>query len=249
MNQMRIDEIRARCEAATPGPWRILSAGDDRIIVSRDNTLAITCTRNQERNADIIAHARQDIPDLLAALEEAEKDHRISRELLVFATARETELADRANELLRDRNRLTARVEALEADIDQRQKYQQLCDSNTLKTLEIANEEIAQLEAELDRYRQAEVSAKPRKSKYVFCQEVAAIAPNQDGELVFDDPECEPESVCVIRCASCGWHMYGDGWWGGDNFMKSEQIPRFCGHCGKEFDTEAALKEATHDKA
>lgn len=102
---------------------------------------------------------------------------------------------------------------------------------------------IDELEAELDRYRQAETNAQSRKTKFVFREEVAVTFPDQDGALVFDDPECEPESVCVIQCTSCGWNMYGNGWWGSNNNMRSEQIPRFCGHCGKEFDEEADPKE------
>lgn len=61
----RISEIRARCEAATPGPWDIILNGHN---IKVERTPA---------NIDFIAHAREDIPYLLAQL--AERDKEIER--------------------------------------------------------------------------------------------------------------------------------------------------------------------------
>lgn len=77
--------IRARCEAATPGPWdsyrphpryrcyqveRVAPeghlAGDGAVVACEDV--------NAAENADFIAHARQDVPALLDALEAAEAE-------------------------------------------------------------------------------------------------------------------------------------------------------------------------------
>lgn len=52
MTQQRLAEIEARCEAATPGPWK-----------PKRDFLSWDC------NAAFIAHARQDIPALLAEVE------------------------------------------------------------------------------------------------------------------------------------------------------------------------------------
>ena len=52
----RLEEIRSRAEAATPGPWEI------------------GVTYNHGRNATFIAHAREDIPYLLAEVERLQKD-------------------------------------------------------------------------------------------------------------------------------------------------------------------------------
>ena len=82
MKPERIDEIRARAEAATPGPW-VANAE------TRGNTIAVVlsdrprdqyyidpwppgnCARHPLDDAKLIATMRQDIPALLDALEEA----------------------------------------------------------------------------------------------------------------------------------------------------------------------------------
>lgn len=64
-------EIEARCEKATPGPW---SNDVDWDFVCQEpfdenkKAIASDCHR---LNSDFIAHARTDIPRLLAALEKA----------------------------------------------------------------------------------------------------------------------------------------------------------------------------------
>lgn len=75
MDKERIEEIKARAEAATPGPWRVLRwtrvwsiPADAWVVAGYDDT--DTC------DAAFIAAARQDIPDLLAAIEE--QDQRIA---------------------------------------------------------------------------------------------------------------------------------------------------------------------------
>jgi len=66
----RLDEIEARANAATEGPWEVSvdhyapivlgpPAGDDRLMVAGD---VLT------NDAEFIAHARQDVPALVAAL-------------------------------------------------------------------------------------------------------------------------------------------------------------------------------------
>lgn len=76
LTEERIAEIKARAEAATPGPWyHVLSAivgtttrPDD------DNTTCICNTEwgnatNVQPNAEFIAHAREDVPALLEEVE------------------------------------------------------------------------------------------------------------------------------------------------------------------------------------
>lgn len=66
-------EIAARAEAATPGPWH---RSDDahsleRYVLSEDATLAISFGYRGNRTqaeAEFVAHAREDIPALLAEL-------------------------------------------------------------------------------------------------------------------------------------------------------------------------------------
>jgi hypothetical protein len=69
-----LEEIRLRCEAATPGPWtsyiegRDHSSGSNFIMTGsgRDRGNDIELTGSTDADQDFIAHARQDIPILLA---------------------------------------------------------------------------------------------------------------------------------------------------------------------------------------
>jgi hypothetical protein len=67
-----LDEIRKRCEAATPGPW--ISFVEGRDFMGRDSVIGRGKDRSEEdlylsggtiTDQDFIAHARQDIPLLL----------------------------------------------------------------------------------------------------------------------------------------------------------------------------------------
>ncbi len=69
-----LEEIRLRCEAATPGPWtsyiegRDHSSGSSFIMTGsgRDRGNDIELTGSTDADQDFIAHARQDISILLA---------------------------------------------------------------------------------------------------------------------------------------------------------------------------------------
>ena len=69
----RIAEITARCEAATPGPWRTQDRGDY-IEIHDNHTWAKALSPfarvegDEFHNAAFIAHAREDIPYLLSQL-------------------------------------------------------------------------------------------------------------------------------------------------------------------------------------
>ena len=81
-----IDEVLKRAEAATPGPWYDIpeknntfhpdSVSDHWICpqatLAGDYILRIDNIRNDDaQNADFIAHARQDVPELCARLKRA----------------------------------------------------------------------------------------------------------------------------------------------------------------------------------
>lgn len=85
----KIEEIKARCEAATEGPW--FPCGSRYTYISRDlsnieiEDIAVVCDhfRNDEQielNKLFIAHARQDIPDLLKYIDELEGKLKFYRE-------------------------------------------------------------------------------------------------------------------------------------------------------------------------
>ena len=73
MNKAELDEIRQRCEAATPGEW-VPGIGlfDDHKILSfetrdsgHNNGIHFIGKADRGHDAIFIAHARQDIPTLL----------------------------------------------------------------------------------------------------------------------------------------------------------------------------------------
>lgn len=82
----RLDAIKARAEAATGGPWRVQLDGFDygpwdEVYV--DNARGeCPCTPCGVSNAEFIAHARSDVPVLVAAVK------------AVLAISRETERDD-----------------------------------------------------------------------------------------------------------------------------------------------------------
>lgn len=78
-----IEEIRARCEKAAPGPWRVWEDGR---TVWQVNEPRCTIARGADRpDAKFIAHARQDIPALL--------DHIEALEVKLAEAERESEAA------------------------------------------------------------------------------------------------------------------------------------------------------------
>lgn len=68
----RIDEIRARVEAATKGPW-FLSYPGTSVRAPNGNYLAEYTTGEDggTEDAEFIAHAREDVPQLLSLLDRA----------------------------------------------------------------------------------------------------------------------------------------------------------------------------------
>lgn len=85
MNKEELDVIRARCEAATPGKWAyFVNKYNDHIIsvhpAEYQMRTDLTCRNEKEiaystytADLEFIAHARQDIPALIEAVEILEK--------------------------------------------------------------------------------------------------------------------------------------------------------------------------------
>ena len=80
MTDERLAEIKARADAATPGPWERnnLAGRPEREVFAGDELIGDFGVGGWEDdegadrveiNAEFIAHARQDIPDLLAEVE------------------------------------------------------------------------------------------------------------------------------------------------------------------------------------
>ena len=82
MNEKEFQEIKERCEKATPGPWKVLNIPyngyDDPEIVTKDGTYICQTTydmqsqsekHNVDEDTEFIAHAREDILKLLREIE------------------------------------------------------------------------------------------------------------------------------------------------------------------------------------
>lgn len=74
------DAIRARAEAAMPGPWEYEPSTDE--ILSPDGGIAeMTWPGRTRTSAEFIAHARTDVTALLDALDEAERRIALAHEV------------------------------------------------------------------------------------------------------------------------------------------------------------------------
>lgn len=103
---MNLDEIKARTEAATPGPWNWdidwLRQGTEKeggMIVMRVEMAGTEMNPEAQlvlltKDADFIAHARQDVADLVA---EVERLHKENKRLL----ERGNDFVERINKALR----------------------------------------------------------------------------------------------------------------------------------------------------
>lgn len=84
LKEDEIQEIRSRCDAATPGPWtayiegRDHTSGSDFIMTGAfgdpDCSEDMEITGATIADYDFIAHARQDIPRLLEEIERLKKE-------------------------------------------------------------------------------------------------------------------------------------------------------------------------------
>ena len=72
LSDQRLSEIKARCEAATLGPWKSWIEGRDHSGGSNVITAAgddIEPSGGTAADQGFMAHARQDIPELIAEIE------------------------------------------------------------------------------------------------------------------------------------------------------------------------------------
>lgn len=81
MTKPDLDAIRARVEAATYGPWAVIDDDGPSVVVSGAGLTHsidfLLATDGKERgwaDAEFVAHAREDVPALLAYIEQLESD-------------------------------------------------------------------------------------------------------------------------------------------------------------------------------
>lgn len=64
--ELRLDEIEARANAATPGPWTVSEDYSDVVGPEGDQLASYWNPTSETRNGEFIAHARTDVPALVA---------------------------------------------------------------------------------------------------------------------------------------------------------------------------------------
>ena len=122
MDKKRMDEIRARCEAATSSPWQYDGMHNEIHAPQSPNGMFLIVSElrghpseelldefGHKYNADFdfIANARQDIPALLDALEEANAHIEVHEQ-------HEAAIMENYEDAISERNHYKARAEALE---------------------------------------------------------------------------------------------------------------------------------------
>ena len=83
LTKERLKEIKARCEAATEGEWSIpVNRADDSVwwfktdqhAFNNGKAIATCHGPGAKANAELLAHARRDLPDCLAEIERLRAD-------------------------------------------------------------------------------------------------------------------------------------------------------------------------------
>lgn len=87
MNRPDIEAIKQRCERATAGPWYAHFKANSHSVL-HDGKMITGGFSLSENNSIFIAHARTDVPELVAYIEELERkieqyklQHEINRQL------------------------------------------------------------------------------------------------------------------------------------------------------------------------
>lgn len=88
MTPEQLAEIEARAEAATPGEWHVCTCSLKGACPHDKGVRMSFCTEGlpdkapYPNDADFIAHARTDIPDLIAEVKQQQSDVRQLREII-----------------------------------------------------------------------------------------------------------------------------------------------------------------------
>lgn len=120
-----IEAIRKRCEAATPGPWSY-DFWEEYVYVSLDSGLFIVAdlkrASQMDRDGDFIAHARQDIPTLLSALEAARAKLADAEDHIRYQADANSALFKQSQEYWQDRENAAKLLESAQAKLAEVEK-------------------------------------------------------------------------------------------------------------------------------
>lgn len=115
MSDIDLDAIRARAQAATPGPWSTQERQNVYIPLPWGGLKAHVET---DANAEFIAHARTDVPALLAEVDHPAVGLEATRKALAYCVAERDAERGAKRTLFREWERESARRLAAEAERD-----------------------------------------------------------------------------------------------------------------------------------
>lgn len=124
MTDEQLAAIRARCDAATPGPFEVWMHGENAgwDVIRRAGLIGyvLLCVVSEKSLADFIAHARTDIPALLAEIEHLRAEIATAARYFKAGVALTGELQEtklRNAQLEADVKQLRAEIERLRASL------------------------------------------------------------------------------------------------------------------------------------
>lgn len=161
MNQKQLEEIKGRIEKATPGPWKAKKNCAGSFVVHGEGTdesyFAWLCSRGEtSADFDFIAHARQDMPALIAEVEQLQ-----TAQLKAFNAGYDVQ-----------QKHIDETVRQYGAEIDrltgERDEARQDCANAERLNMEIADENAALRKALMQAIRDGHTSLSPASHQKLF---------------------------------------------------------------------------------
>jgi hypothetical protein len=159
-----ISEIQDRVDAATPGPWKNFDPGWRYVVDPHNDSICDLPTGSEFADANFIAHARSDIPRLLAEVEYANKRADQLQEGISAKVTSNIESAERMADYAVTIIDLRAEVKKLTGERDEATKRWTIWQERDTKRLE-----------KITRYREA-LERISRMDYHGPCARIAATA-------------------------------------------------------------------------
>ena len=132
LTEREVEEIEARADAATPGPWLVT---DGQYIDQYDhhpNGIRLLSEGDYDANYHVfsqydvafIAHARTDIPALCRTLRAKDEQIQLAERLATNAMTENAALREQLGEEERECNRLALRVTELEIELEKKANHE-----------------------------------------------------------------------------------------------------------------------------
>ena len=111
MTPERLQEIKVRCELATPGPWKVKRGGIEDYCCNHICADFSIISHGDFENRNFIANAREDVSALIEALEEANKRIEELNEEVKIVSNDYFDIGDKLGKMTAERDDLKAKWE------------------------------------------------------------------------------------------------------------------------------------------